>query len=287
VILSPDKSHRGLLRIVGDKIKNIPVDVVFPVIHGKGGEDGSIQGLLEIAGIPYVGCGILSSAVGMDKVYTKKIVDELDIAQAKYVVVNSHKLSEHINADMDKIETELGYPCFVKPSRAGSSVGVTKADNREMLEKALLLASEHDRLILVEETIIGREIECGVLGNDDAKASVVGEIKSAGTFYDFDAKYNNKESKTLVPAPIDEKLSEKIRENAVKIFKALDCKGISRVDFFVEKDTDRIVFNEINTMPGFTSISMYPMMWKESGIDGSELVDKLIEFAFDAQKDRQ
>lgn len=280
-ILSPDTEHKGLLRIVGDKVKIMPVDIIFPVLHGKFGEDGTVQGLIELSGLPYVGCGVLASSVSMDKAYTKIICDSIGIEQAKHTVVYRFEVEEDIQGCIKKIEEKIGYPCFVKPSCAGSSVGVSKAKDKKELKEALKLACENDRTIIIEENITGRELECGVLGNNDAKASVVGEAKAAADFYDFDAKYNNKESKTIVPAEIDEKISEKIREKAVKIFKALDCCGLSRVDFFLEDKTNRVIFNEINTLPGFTAISMYPMLWEEAGLSTEKLIDELIELGFE------
>ncbi len=279
-ILSPDTSHSGLLRIVGEKVKKIPVDLVFPVLHGAYGEDGTIQGLLELAKLPYVGCGVLSSAVSMNKAFTKIIVESLGIAQAKYTIVYAHQLENEIESCLERIENTCGYPCFVKPACAGSSVGITKAHNRDELLDGLWTAAKEDSTIVVEENIDGHELECGVLGNDDVTASVVGEIFSASEFYDYDAKYNNKESKTVLPADIPEDKAEEIRSDAVKIFKALDGKGLSRVDFFLEKESGRVVFNEINTLPGFTAISMYPMLFNEAGYSTEQLVDKLIELGF-------
>jgi len=279
-ILSPDTEDRGLLRIVGDKVKKIPIDIIFPVLHGKGGEDGTVQGLFELCGIPYVGCGVLSSSIAMNKAYTKIIADSIGIKQAKYVVVYRNNIKNNIKKEAEKIGKKLGYPCFVKPANAGSSVGITKAKNIKMLIEGLKLACEHDRTIIVEEFINGRELECAVLGNDDAKASIVGEAKAAADFYDFDAKYNNKESKTIVPADIDENISDEIRNISVKIFKAIDGCGLSRVDFFLETGSNKVIFNEINTLPGFTAISMYAMLWEEMGVELSELVDKLIELGF-------
>ncbi len=281
-ILSPSTEHRGLFRIVGDKIKNIPVDVIFPVLHGKGGEDGTIQGLFEMADIPYVGCGVLSSAVSMDKSYTKIIAEKAGIPQAKYVVTHKYEL-DNMEDILNEIEEKLGYPCFIKPSRAGSSVGVTKAHNREEAEKGILLAAENDLTIVIEEFISGREVETAVLGNYDIEVSCVGEVLAAEEFYTFDAKYNNAESRTVMPADLPEETSEKIREYAARVYKALDCRGLSRVDFFV-KENGEIIFNEINTLPGFTSISMYPMLFKTMGIDTPELVDRLIETALSGEE---
>lgn len=280
-IISPDASQKSLLKIVGDRVKAIPIDIVFPVLHGLYGEDGTIQGLLELSQIPYVGCGILASSIAMDKLYTKLVVQsENDIDQAQYLKVYSSELS-----DMDMIcsciEQKIGYPCFVKPSNAGSSIGITKAHNLDELKLGLKLAAQNDRKLLVEKAIVGREVECAVLGNIDASASAVGEVLSASEFYDYDAKYNNCESKTVIPADLPDKIVKQIQLKAKKIFKAIDGTGLARVDFFVEKDTDRIVFNEINTMPGFTAISMYPMLWENAGMSKKELVDTLIELAFE------
>lgn len=284
-VLSPDASHRGIFRIVGEKVKLIPVDFVLPVLHGANGEDGTIQGLLELAKIPYAGCGVLSSAVSMNKAFTKIIVEKLGIDQAKYAVVYRKDIEDNIEKAIEKIEDVCGYPCFVKPACAGSSVGITKAHNRDELVEGLWTASKEDRTIVVEENIKGLELECAVLGNTDVKASAVGQVLAAAEFYDYDAKYNNKESKTVIPAPISNEKSEEIRKNAVEIFKALDGRGLSRVDFFMEEETERIVFNEINTFPGFTPISMYPMLFNEAGISTEELVDKIIELGFSRNED--
>ncbi len=284
-IISPDATHKGIFRIVGEKLKLIPIDLVFPVLHGAYGEDGTIQGLFELAKIPYAGCGVLSSAVSMNKAFTKIIVEKLGVAQAKYAVVYRNEVENEIEKCIDKIEEICGYPCFVKPACAGSSVGITKAHNRDELVDGLWTASKEDRTIVVEENITGLELECAVLGNADVQASCVGQVLAAAEFYDYDAKYNNKDSRTVIPAPISENKAAEIRESAVKIFKALDGRGLSRVDFFMEEGTDRIVFNEINTLPGFTSISMYPMLFNEVGIPIDELIDKIIELGFSRNED--
>ena len=256
------------------------IDAAFPVMHGLYGEDGSIQGLFELAGLPYVGCGIIASACGMDKFYTKLIVDSIGIRQAKYEGIRKADFSKSLDECIERVELSLEDPVFVKPSNAGSSIGVNKANNRNELAFALKEASKHDKKILVEEFIKGREIECAILGDfDEVKASGVGEIKAAAEFYDFDAKYNNPESLTIINPDMDEKIVEKIRESAIAIFKALDAYGLSRVDFFVTESKE-IIFNEINTLPGFTAISMYPMLWEARGIDKFTLVNTLIEQAF-------
>lgn len=277
-VLSADATHHGFLIEHQDGMQIKQVDVVFPILHGKNGEDGTIQGLLELANIPYVGCGVLASSVSMDKWFTKIVVDTLGIRQAKYVPV----LAKEANKEetLAKVEAHLPYPVFVKPSCAGSSKGVSKAGDRTELAKALKEAALHDRKILVEEAIIGREIECAILGGEHAKASGVGEILAAAEFYDFEAKYFNQESKTVLDPDIPKETVDEIRNAAAAIFKAVDGHGLSRVDFFVEDKTNEVVFNEINTIPGFTHISMYPMLWDHQGISNTDLVSQLIELAF-------
>ncbi|MCI8549743.1 MAG: D-alanine--D-alanine ligase [Lachnospiraceae bacterium] len=278
-IVSPDEGHHGLLLIDGNQVNCRRVDVVFPVLHGLYGEDGTVQGIFELAGIPYVGCGVLASAVSMDKLYTKIIVDTLGIRQARYVAVRREELSDLAKVTA-RVEEEFSYPVFIKPCNAGSSKGVSKAENRQMLESGLLEAADHDRKILVEETIVGREIECAVLGGSEVKAAGVGEILAAADFYDYEAKYHNAESKTVVDPALPNGITEEIREDAVRIFKAVDGFGLSRVDFFVTRDKNQVVFNEINTLPGFTAISMYPMLWENKGIAKPQLVEELIQMAF-------
>ena len=263
------------------------LDVVFPVLHGKGGEDGTIQGLLEMMKIPYVGCGVLASSVGMDKVYSKIIFEKAKIPQAPYVYIKKveedyiiiNENFEEEEFDIDKITEQLKFPIFVKPSNSGSSVGVKKATNIEELKKAIQYAGQYDTKILVEQGIDSIEVECAILDGEEVIASTVGEILPAEEFYSFDAKYNMPESKTLIPANITEEQIKEIRQLAIKAFKAIDGKGLSRVDFFVEKGTNKIYINEINTMPGFTKISMYPKLFEAVGISYSELLDRLIENA--------
>ena len=283
-VLSPDATEKCLIVMREDSIEKIPVDVVFPVLHGLYGEDGTVQGLLELAGIPYVGCGVLASSVAMDKLSAKVIVDKLGIRQAAYVPVMKSELSD-CEAVMDRIEAALPYPVFVKPSNAGSSVGVSRADDRTKLQEALYEAAKHDRRILVEEMIVGHEVECAVFGGglDEVRASGVGEILAAAEFYDFDAKYYNAESKTVVDPELPGDATETVRRYAVEIFKAIDGYGLSRVDFFVKKD-GTVVFNEINTIPGFTAISMYPMLWEARGVDKKQLCSDLIGNAYKRYK---
>ena len=280
-VLSPDPSDHGLLRMDGTQMCRIHIDVIFPVLHGMYGEDGTIQGLFELSRIPYVGCGVLASAVSMDKVYTKLIVDTLGIRQAKYVLI-THLELKNMEDCVRRVEEKLSYPVFVKPSKAGSSKGVSKAGNRTELAAGLLEAVKHDSKILVEETITGREIECAVLGGYDPKASGVGEILSADSaLYSYEAKYFNADSRTDIHPDLPDGVYEEVREDAVRIFKAVDGYGLSRVDFFLEKDTNDIVFNEINTLPGFTVISMYPVLWEDKGVEKSSLIDRLIAQAFE------
>lgn len=266
---------------------NNSIDVVFPVLHGCNGEDGTIQGLFELAQIPYVGCGVLGSALGMDKAYTKVMFEKEGLPQGDYLVFSRKQIYNEQEDVIRQVEERLTYPCFVKPSNAGSSVGVNKAGNREELVNALIIAAKNDRRILVEEFIDGREIECAVLGNDTPIASTVGEVVPCKDFYDYEAKYQaGDSSKVMIPAEnLNSETVEKIREYAVRAFKCLDCAGLSRVDFFVHKKTGQIYINEINTLPGFTKISMYPKLWDKSGIAYPELIDKLIELAFERFND--
>ena len=282
-VLSPDRETHGILVLDPAGIRTIAIDAAFPVLHGKNGEDGTVQGLLELAGLPYVGCGVLGSAVCMDKISTKIFVDQLGIRQAGYVTDIARDLSE-LEHTVEQVEEKLGYPVFVKPSNAGSSCGVSKACDREELKRALQLAKEHDTRVLIEEMICGHEVECAVLGGNDLRASKVGEVQAAAEFYDYEAKYHNAESKTVIDPPeIPAEAKEKVRENAVEIFKAVSGFGLSRVDFFIENETNEVVFNEINTLPGFTNISMYPMLCNDMGLSISELIDRLIETAFERE----
>lgn len=267
-------------------------EVIVPVLHGLYGEDGTMQGLLELLKVPYVGCKVLASGICMDKVYAKIIFEKAKLNQANYVVISADKengytyIDEEMNHRQVKeyeiakiVEEKLNYPVFVKPSNSGSSVGVNKANNSEELIENIEIASKYDKEILIEQGIIGKEVECAVLGNENVEATCVGQIMSADEFYDYDSKYKNSESKTVIPAKIDTEISEKIRNMAVKAFKAVGGRGLSRVDFFVENGTNEIYINEINTMPGFTTISMYPKLWEHAGLNYSELLDKLIELA--------
>ena len=277
-VLPSPETGKGLLYIIdGDKIEKQHIDVAFPALHGLNGEDGTIQGIFEMAKIPYVGCGVGASSNSMDKFFTKIIVDSIGISQANFVGVYRKELQD-MDRVIARVEKEFSYPMFVKPSCAGSSQGVSKAKNREGLVKALKIAAEHDFKILVEQAIVGRELECAVLGGDAAEASGIGEVLAADEFYSYDAKYNNEESKTIVGPDLPAGKKEEIQEAAVAIFEALDCYGLSRVDFFLSEENE-VIFNEINTLPGFTAISMYPMLWEAEGIDKKQLVDQLIDLA--------
>ena len=267
------------------------MDVIFPVLHGLYGEDGTIQGLFELLKIPYVGCGVLASSVGMDKVYTKLIFEKANINQAKYIYIRKYNekyiyIDEEFNEKILELEdiakitnNKLRFPVFVKPSNSGSSVGINKAHNIEELKNSIVEAGKYDNKILIEEGIVGKEVECAVLGNEDVISSCVGEIKSADEFYSYDAKYNNENSKTLIPAEISEENSKEIQKLAIKAFKAISGRGLSRVDFFIEDKTEKIYINEINTLPGFTNISMYPKLFEAVGISYEKLLDNLIELA--------
>lgn len=287
---------------VGDKLKEIEkienpmnylkqMDCIFPVLHGLYGEDGTVQGLFELLKIPYVGCKVLASSICMDKVYAKIIFEKAGLNQAKYVYIRKDKEKYRYIANnfeetictleeaTKEVEEKLEYPMFVKPSNSGSSVGIRKVKNKKELEEAIKYAGKYDNKILVEQGIIGREIECAVLGNEEVLASCVGEVLSAEEFYSFDSKYKNSQSRTVIPAKIEENISEEIRKQAIKAYKAAGGAGLSRVDFFVENGTNKIIINEINTMPGFTAISMYPKLFEAVGIKYTELLDKIIELS--------
>lgn len=267
-------------------------DVAFPILHGKFGEDGTIQGLFELSKIPYVGCKVLGSSVSMDKIYTKKILDSAKIPQVPSVYVKKRydgklivvddEFNEFDNVE-DVIIDKLGLPCFVKASNSGSSVGCFKVNDKEQLMPLLVDAAIYDRKIVVEKCVNCIELECAVLGNDDVVVSRVGQVMPHGDFYTFESKYQDKESKTCIPALVDESIQLKIQEYAVKVFKACDCHGLSRIDFFLDKDTNEIYLNELNTLPGFTSISMYPALIQDIGISFNQLIDRLIELAIEAQ----
>ncbi|MBU3185581.1 D-alanine--D-alanine ligase family protein [Clostridium estertheticum] len=260
---------------------NKEVDVVFPVLHGSFGEDGTIQGMCKLYNIPCVGPGVMSSAICMDKIYTKYLLEKFNVKQADYVVINASEYVKDKDNLIASIEKKLGYPVFIKPANGGSSVGITKAHDQKELIVGVIDALKYDRKILVEQAINAKEIEVGVLGNDDPKATIPGEVIPAKEFYDYEAKYNNAESKLLIPAALNESKLQSIKDEAIKIYKILDCAGMARVDFLVDKETEDIYLNEVNTIPGFTKISMYPKMWQATGKTYVKLIDELIELAIE------
>ena len=248
---------------------------MFPILHGTYGEDGKLQGYLEMINVPYVGCNLISSALCMDKAFTKIILDNVNIKQANYIIVNKN------DYDIDKIKIlikdKIKYPCFVKPANAGSSVGISKIYHEHELDDNINNAFKYDDKLVIEECIYGRELEVGILGNDDIIVSDVGEIIPGDDFYSYDAKYNSKESIVKVPTTLNDKIKKEIQEIAKKAYKAMGCSGLSRIDFFLKKETSEIYLNEINTLPGFTNISMYPLLFENIGIKYDILIDKLIE----------
>lgn len=277
-IISTDRSHHGIIRLAdGAKIEKI--DAVFPVLHGKNGEDGTMQGLLEIAGLPYVGCGTAASSACMDKAVTNALADFYGIPQAKWVAFDKHAYSGDKAALLANAAEKLGFPIFVKPANAGSSVGISKAKNLEELEAACEKAFEHDRKLVLEEGVVGMEVEVAVMGNEEPVASVVGEVVPCNEFYDYDAKYLANESELHIPARLPEEKLKAVQAQAVKAYRALGCEGFTRVDFFVRTSDGEIMLNEPNTIPGFTSISMYPKLFAASGVPYPELLDKLINLA--------
>jgi D-alanine-D-alanine ligase len=269
-----------LLRETG--IETVPIDCCFPVLHGENGEDGSIQGLMQLAGIPCVGPDMTASASCMDKTITKLLVGETGVRQANWYLARRQSIEKHLERLVADIEQGADYPLFVKPSGTGSSVGVSKVRNSEELKAALQKAAKYDSKVLVEEFISGHEVEVAVLGNEDPIASVVGEVIAGAEFYDYEAKYNSTESRTEIPADIPQEAAERLRKAAITVYQAMGCKGMSRVDFFLTYEGNEVVFNEINTLPGFTSISMYPKLFEATGIPGKALVDELIRLAMEA-----
>ncbi|MEO0458832.1 MAG: D-alanine--D-alanine ligase family protein [Cyanobacteria bacterium P01_A01_bin.114] len=260
------------------------VDIWFPVLHGPNGEDGTLQGLLQLMQVPYVGCGVLGSAMGMDKLAMKMAFAQVGLPQVKYRGVLRSQIYSNpciFPKLCDDLEADLGYPCFVKPANLGSSVGIAKATNRQELEAALDSAASYDRRIIVEAGVTAREVECAVLGNENPKASVVGEIRFNGDFYDYETKYTAGEADLFIPAPLPESVTTQIQEMAVRAFEAVDAAGLSRVDFFYLEDTGEVLINEINTLPGFTETSMYPMLWQATGDEFDELVDRLIQLGLE------
>ncbi len=288
VRLLPAEAREGLSTDTSVALTQEPgsvsgVDVVFPVLHGTFGEDGTVQGFLDLADVAYVGAGVLGSAVGMDKDVMKRLFRERGLATVDHVALPRNQRHERVN----ELESRFGYPLFVKPANLGSSVGISKARDHRKLAMALDLAAEYDRKIIVETAVDGREIECAVLGNDAPEASVPGEIVPSGEFYDYESKYEGDDSELLIPAPITAEQTSEVQRLAIAAFQAVECSGLARVDCFLEKGSGRILLNEVNTMPGFTSISMYPKLWEASGVPYPELIDRLIHLAQERHKDRQ
>ncbi|MCO5176029.1 MAG: D-alanine--D-alanine ligase [Thermomicrobiales bacterium] len=263
------------------------IDVIFPVLHGPMGEDGTVQGLFELAGLPYVGAGVMASAVAMDKSVAKQIMAQSGLPQAPWLTVLRKEWARFPDAVIADVERELGYPCFVKPANLGSSVGVSKVNDVNELAAAMAEAGRHDRKILIEKGINARELEVSVLGNDEPVASVVGEVIPGHDFYDYEDKYVDDSSQLLIPAPIPDEVSEEVRGLAVRAFKMLDCAGMARVDFFLERDTMRVLLNEVNTIPGFTGISMYPKLWEATGVPIADLVRQLVDLAIERHEEQR
>ncbi len=278
-VISPDPLHKGIIILEGGEAVFKKIDVVFPVLHGKNGEDGTIQGLLELARIPYVGCGLLSSAACMDKAYTHTVLDYNGIKTARWRMLN-HRNINHLDDACRDIADDLGFPLFVKPANSGSSIGINKADDIEALKEAIKIAFSHDNKVVIEEFIKGQELEVAAFGYDSPFVSFVGEIGKSNDFYDYDSKYINNSVRLHIPARIDDESAKKVRNTALEAFKAIGCKGLSRIDFFLTEDKE-VILNEINTMPGFTSISMYPKLMEDLGMTYGYLIDKLLEQAID------
>jgi D-alanine-D-alanine ligase len=301
VFLPPDPTQRSLVAAQNGLPRQVPspasggglggglppLDVIFPVFHGLNGEDGTIQGVLELANIPYVGAGVLGSALGLDKIYMKRAFAAVGLPIVDYLAITRREYEDDPNAFIDLVEQRIGYPCFSKFANSGSSVGTTKAHDREELTEGLRLAASFDRKLLVERAVDARELEVSVLGNDDPKASVVGEVVPAHEFYDYEAKYLDEGSRLLIPAPIEAGVAEEVRAMAIEAFRAVDAAGMARVDFFLERPTGRIVLNELNTIPGFTRISMYPKLWEASGLAYPKLIERLVELAIERHQDKQ
>ncbi len=278
-VILPDPMYKGIFKISDGSYSLTKIDAVFPALHGQNGEDGAVQGLLKLSGIPYVGCDVLSSACCMDKAVTHTILESNGIGMTPWKCVSSSELGR-LDDVCDEIAAEMDFPLFVKPANSGSSVGANKADSFEELKNAIKLAFSHDKKVIVEKYVKGRELECAVFGKDNAFASEIGEIRSCNEFYDYEAKYILGTSGLSIPAEIPAEISSKIKETAVKAFKVMGCSGLSRVDFFLSED-GKIILNEINTLPGFTQISMYPKLMENMGISLSELLDRLISLCLE------
>jgi D-alanine-D-alanine ligase len=290
--LLPDASSKPALYVLrstshGTMMERLTeIDVVFPVLHGTYGEDGSLQGLLEMADVAYVGAGVTGSSVGMDKGVFKDVMRSNDIPTVESVIVLRSEIEKEMDSVIRRAEEVAVYPLFIKPANLGSSVGISKCNNRSDLAEGLLEAAAYDRRVLIERGVNAREIEVAVLGNDKPQASVPGEILPSREFYSYESKYEDGTSGLLIPAPLPTGAAEEIRQTAIRAYKAIDCAGMARVDFFLEKDSGKLYLNEVNTIPGFTSISMYPKLWEATGFPYAKLVDKLVELALERKADR-
>jgi D-alanine-D-alanine ligase len=290
VALFGDPTERGLTRFnkEGRNQEREQLDVIFPVLHGTYGEDGTIQGLLEMADVPYVGCGVLASATGMDKVVMKRLFREAGLPLVEFTsFLRTQWEADPLLIEL-RVTEEIGFPCFVKPANLGSSVGISKAVDAKSLNQAIALAAKYDRKIVVERGVDAREIEVSVLGNDQPLASLPGEIvPQTAEFYDYQAKYiNDNGARLVIPAELDQETTAQLQQLAVRAFQAIDGAGLARVDFFLERSTNKVLVNEINTLPGFTSISMYPKLWEASGVSYGQLLDRLIELAFERHREK-
>jgi D-alanine-D-alanine ligase len=279
--LAPKVFHAGT-----DEEPSQALDVIFPLLHGPNGEDGTVQGMLELLNLPYVGNGVLASAVGMDKVFMKNIFAMAGLAQVHYVSFIRSEWEKNREHSYQKVENELGYPCFVKPANLGSSVGISKCTNRDELEKAFMDAFQYDRKIIIEEGVTAREIEVGILGNDEPECSVAGEIIPKADFYDYKAKYEDGNTALVIPADISEDSYKEMKEMAIRAYKALDCSGLVRADFFLTSE-GKLLINEVNTMPGFTPFSMFPLLWKHTGVEYPDLIKRLVDLAIDRHQEKQ
>ena len=281
-VISPDRADHGMILFTPEgRVEKLHIDVVIPVLHGLWGEDGTVQGLLELAGIPYVGCGVLASAVCMDKAVANALFEANGVPHTKWLAANRWEIESDLEGVCDGVEKKLGWPVFVKPANAGSSVGISKVSSREELKKAIALALENDRKVVFEAFVDGQEVECAVIGSDPAVATRPGEILAGAEFYTYDDKYKNGVSQVVIPAKLPEEKLDEVKTYAAMAYTALGCEGLARCDFFVEKDTGRVLINEINTFPGFTPISMYPKLMEHEGIPVPALIDRLIALALE------
>ena len=286
-VISPDRADHGMILFTPDgRVEKMHLDVVIPVLHGLWGEDGTVQGLLELAGIAYVGCGVLASSVCMDKAVANALFEANGVPHTKWVAANRWEIEKDLEGVCAGVEQKLGWPVFVKPANAGSSVGISKVSSQEELKAAIALALENDRKVVFEAFVDGQEVECAVIGSDPAVATRPGEILAGAEFYTYDDKYKNGVSQTVIPAHLPEAKLDEVKTYAAMAYTALNCEGLARCDFFVEKNTGRVLINEINTFPGFTSISMYPKLMEHEGLPVPQLIDRLIALALE-RKEKQ